>query len=309
MKKINLLIPLLLFAFLSQAQNEVPNPYESIGKKAETLTLSYGKYQEFFGNDTLRRMGNIVYNTVERKIEYVVQDSIVMSEDGMDVHIVSRWLSRDPLAKKNSGISPYAAFNNSPMVYIDPNGMDTLMVHRKTIGERGRTRIYKVTFSLVRDGMEKKLDYELYMAGHSEYADIQMKDNEDYKMILKQMGSHPEWKHTFYIENDGGFNIFVHPKNWVQGNTGCYAVSETEPEIMKDEDDGYWLNKTDAAQNKLLYIYNEADGGKNGDKLTGDKMILKTESIAKDNYNLDRIEPIPATTIETTVEAKIEEDK
>ncbi|MEZ4775861.1 MAG: RHS repeat-associated core domain-containing protein [Bacteroidia bacterium] len=37
---------------------------------------------------------------------------------------IGRWLSRDPLEGKYPGMSPYAAFNDNPILYIDPDGND-----------------------------------------------------------------------------------------------------------------------------------------------------------------------------------------
>ena len=40
------------------------NPFKEIGQEVEVLTLSNGKYQEDYYNDTLRRMGDIIFNTI-----------------------------------------------------------------------------------------------------------------------------------------------------------------------------------------------------------------------------------------------------
>jgi len=60
MKKI---IFIAIFAFSVQsivAQN--PNPFKSIGKPApEFLSLSNGKYPEIFENDTLRKIGSVMF--------------------------------------------------------------------------------------------------------------------------------------------------------------------------------------------------------------------------------------------------------
>jgi len=41
---------------------------------------------------------------------------------------LSIWLSVDPLAGKFPHISPYAAFNNNPIIYIDPDGRENVVV-------------------------------------------------------------------------------------------------------------------------------------------------------------------------------------
>ena len=60
---------LILFAFLlpgwmSQAQN----PYQSLGVEEDPLTLSNGRYNEFFPNDTLVEVGSVLLNTHTGKV-------------------------------------------------------------------------------------------------------------------------------------------------------------------------------------------------------------------------------------------------
>ena len=61
MKK-GLLLTLFLLSIL-RGVTLAQNIYESIGKKADVLTLSNGKYQEFFTNDTIVRIGTVLLNT------------------------------------------------------------------------------------------------------------------------------------------------------------------------------------------------------------------------------------------------------
>ncbi len=44
------------------------NIYESIGEKAEMLTLSNGKYEEFIPNKTIVRIGTVLLNTQTHEI-------------------------------------------------------------------------------------------------------------------------------------------------------------------------------------------------------------------------------------------------
>ena len=68
-------ISVLLFAVQCFAQSNVSNPYASIGKEAKVLTLSNGRYTEFFDNDTLQRIGSVMFNTVTNKIEYFIDEN------------------------------------------------------------------------------------------------------------------------------------------------------------------------------------------------------------------------------------------
>ncbi|MBI5538539.1 MAG: hypothetical protein HY951_00635 [Bacteroidia bacterium] len=98
------------------------NPYKSIGKEANVLTLSNGKYDEFFDTDSLEVIGSAVLNTRTMKvIGFITQDTLY-SEATLEPEIVSRWLSPDPLARKFPYESPYGAFANNPILYTDPDG-------------------------------------------------------------------------------------------------------------------------------------------------------------------------------------------
>lgn len=123
MKKI---ISIAIFAFSVQitfAQN--PNPFKSIGKPApEFLSLSNGKYPEIFENDTLRKIGSVMFNTRTNKIEYFIETDTMYSEATLQPEIVSRWLSQDPLARKYPSLSPYNFVGNNPIMFIDPDGRE-----------------------------------------------------------------------------------------------------------------------------------------------------------------------------------------
>lgn len=123
MKKI---IFIAIFAFSVQstfAQN--PNPFKSIGKPApEILSLSNGKYPEMFENDTLRKIGSVMFNTRTNKIEYFIETDTLYSEATLKPEIVSRWLSRDPLARKYPSHSPYNFVGNNPIIYVDSDGRE-----------------------------------------------------------------------------------------------------------------------------------------------------------------------------------------
>ena len=62
-------------------------------------------YPEFFANDSLRRIGSVVYNTRLRRIAYLLPGDSLVGRPRPEV--TSRWFSPDPLAEKFMSISPY----------------------------------------------------------------------------------------------------------------------------------------------------------------------------------------------------------
>ncbi|MEN9611344.1 MAG: hypothetical protein RLZZ628_2158 [Bacteroidota bacterium] len=115
---------LLLMGLLLDAVNG-QNPYQSIGKplpKGKMLTLSNGKFQEFFPNDTLVPIGSVMYNTVTGQVVAFLTRDTMYAEYNLEPEVASRWLSPDPLALEYSSHSPYVYVLNRPTVAIDPDG-------------------------------------------------------------------------------------------------------------------------------------------------------------------------------------------
>lgn len=113
----------LLYLKSSIAQtNQEYNPYESIGQEAEVLTLSKGKYIEFFDLDSIEIIGDAILNTNTMKVIGFVERDTSYSEATLEPEIVSRWLSPDPLAREFPYSSPYVSFENNPIFYTDPDG-------------------------------------------------------------------------------------------------------------------------------------------------------------------------------------------
>lgn len=100
------------------------NPYKSIGKKAKVLTLSNGKYDEVTNYDTLQRVGSVIVNMRTRQIVQFIHTDTIYSEATLEPTIISRHWSIDPLANKYPSLSPYHAFGNNPILFIDPDGAE-----------------------------------------------------------------------------------------------------------------------------------------------------------------------------------------
>ena len=95
-------------------------PFAKLGVTVKILFLSNGRYPEYFPNDSLRRIGTVVYNTRLKKVAYLLPGDSLVGRARSEV--VSRWLTVDPLAEKFAHISPYVYVSNNPVRFNDPDG-------------------------------------------------------------------------------------------------------------------------------------------------------------------------------------------
>ncbi len=127
MKKLSLFIGLLLITGfqLTRAQDI----FMQHGFSKEPLTLSNGNYNEFFNNDEVVQIGTVLFNTKTNKVVSFVKEEI---DTTYKAELSSRWLSIDPLAAKYPQFSPYVYVTNNPIIKMDPDGKDGVVVVDKT---------------------------------------------------------------------------------------------------------------------------------------------------------------------------------
>lgn len=129
MKQLPTLIFALLFWSSLTAQHEPIQPYEELGIKVKVLTLSNGKYQESFPNDTTFRFGSVMFNRSTGEVVSVVVEDTLYGEYDLKPEVVSRWLSPDPLAAEFASMSPYNYAGNNPIMNIDVEGLFQFPAH------------------------------------------------------------------------------------------------------------------------------------------------------------------------------------
>lgn len=129
-----LLLLIAIFIFASTASAQEYNPFKEIGKKAKVLTLSKGKYDEFFDYQDIQRIGTVMFNIRTKKIVKLLNADSVFKKFS-DNSSASRWYSPDPMADKFASYSPYNFVENNPINRIDPDGRESTSTHTDKNGK------------------------------------------------------------------------------------------------------------------------------------------------------------------------------
>jgi hypothetical protein len=114
------------------------NIYESIGKEAKILTLSNGKYQEIITNDTIVRIGTVLFNTVQKEVVAFLDSAD--TEGVIEADVASRFLSVDPIGREYPELSPYQFASNTPIIAIDIDGLEAEWMTQTIWNSREKVR-------------------------------------------------------------------------------------------------------------------------------------------------------------------------
>ncbi|MDY0089414.1 MAG: RHS repeat-associated core domain-containing protein, partial [Flavobacteriaceae bacterium] len=99
------------------------NNYYPFGLKHKNYNMTHLEYFEEGGNMTLDACVNCNYKYKFNSMEY--QDELGLNMYDMDARqydpAIGRWVVNDPIVHFDA--SPYSAFNNNPVYWVDPSGM------------------------------------------------------------------------------------------------------------------------------------------------------------------------------------------
>jgi hypothetical protein len=88
--------------------------------ETRTATLSWGLFDEEMKTKTTEVFGRTSFNSSAKKITNFI--SLDSSSQGYPIDLTVFAWQVDPLAAKFPSMSPYAAFGNNPIIYVDPDG-------------------------------------------------------------------------------------------------------------------------------------------------------------------------------------------
>ncbi|MEZ4775857.1 MAG: hypothetical protein R3D00_21935 [Bacteroidia bacterium] len=229
---------------------------------------------------------------------------------------MGRWWGLDPEGKSYE--SGYIAFANSPIFIIDPNGEDSLIIHRSSprYDHTFKVNYYDITVSVIRKGRETILPVEYQQVTNANYNYVQQPSNSYVKLYFQQMGSHEGeegFKNTIFVDSgkrkpDGSvYATFMHPA-WYPATSlsGCMVTCKKFlVEVGGAPDDGtgiYYGNRyyeydardiSAESLAKFRELYRTYNIGDESGNLEGNDFLMKTDSkveyIPKPDYKINPI--------------------
>ena len=98
------------------------NPFESIGKQGKILSLSKGRYDELFDQDSIQQIGTALVNVHQMKVVGLLSEQ--EAQKRLDNSSNSRFLSVDPLSGSYPELTPYQYASNTPIWAVDIDGLE-----------------------------------------------------------------------------------------------------------------------------------------------------------------------------------------
>jgi hypothetical protein len=141
MKRLILTLSIILATCVSVAHAQAI--FKKYGFNKEPLTLSKGKYKEFFTNDEVVQIGTVKLNTRTNKVIQLLEEDTTKNNYLSDRSSI--WYSVDPLAEKYPNYSPYVYCKNNPVKFIDPDGREICIAFNIT-NQDGSTSQQKVQY-------------------------------------------------------------------------------------------------------------------------------------------------------------------
>lgn len=224
MKAIKILSFVLLFvSFLSVKADEYP--WEKYGFKFKVVTLSNGKYQEFHDLEDVVEIGSVLYNTQTKQIVGFVEKDTLFSEVDLTPHIVSRWISPDPLTEEYSSWSPYNYVMNNPLIFVDPDGQKVKLANNHA---GAMTNIAQIAAtSLGSYVMGQLISNSQTYTMKSTFSTLSSEFNPDTRRI--SYAGNPWWYDE--VPRDGGANTSM----TLMGHESWHAYHHTEAGFSKSD--------------------------------------------------------------------------
>src|SRR5882672_7736233 len=128
MNKLLLLIVLLLIISIN-SEAQITNPYKQFGYQPKNqYVVSKKNVFDLYNADTSSVTNKIIFDFQNQKVYFVTKDGKVLGYYKLADFTLYRWLSPDPKQSKFPNESPYIFVSNSPLLHMDPDGAEKIVV-------------------------------------------------------------------------------------------------------------------------------------------------------------------------------------
>lgn len=255
-KKITISTFILLSTLFSSFSQE--HPWTKYGFTPKVITLSNGKYNEFHDITNIVEIGSVLFDTETKEIiGFIISDTI--TSDFIKPHIISRWVSPDPLAEEYSNWSPYNYVMNNPIILADPTGEYPVITI--TANKTGKTADQLVLgYS---GGVTTQTDLYKVTVTDTEDANFSMSFSVTRDAWTVEQGNGNTASNVGFEPKDGDVNHFtgkVMPNGYPYGNdTESLKLTQYGSEVVHAEPNetsvkmGY-RDKADVAKGIMLHV-------------------------------------------------------
>ncbi|MFM7021515.1 MAG: hypothetical protein ACKOXB_00945 [Flavobacteriales bacterium] len=200
-------------------------------KNPEALTLSNGRYDEFFQTGVVRRIGYVLFNTETGKI-----DSFLNREDLLLYRPAEtgRWMSVDPVFQPWQ--SPYTSMDNNPINFNDMFGDCPTCGHGEevTVGEKNFKRT-KVDAGSLSNEQKTMTNIDAWGDG-------------------KKREAHDNGNNTYYAKDAEGNYYLLTPADQAQAAKEIFIPT---PEAILDDPNGLYKDYTVDQRRQFINSYYE----------------------------------------------------
>ena len=243
----------------------------TFGSAIESRVFASGGYRFGFGGhekeDEIKGAGN----------------HISFGDYGYDPRVVVRWRP-DPLTAKYPHISPYAAFGNNPILYVDVDG-EEIWIFFDAKKTDGTTEIQKVQYKgdklYTANGKE-------YSAGN-EYATKVLNDLNQLKLddtLLKDRTEtleKSEHIHTIQMPDPGKHNKNSHSKSKTESHTPAGSKTKYNPDATENVRKDKRTPRAGLAHELLGHGWDADQGKKNHDKTDNEIPMYEVDAVNIEN--------------------------
>ncbi len=174
-------------------KNQTPDPFPELNNVSPEdkrySTLSRGLFEEVHTPKPLEQYGRFILDTKQKKLVKIVSEN---NFHFLIDPVVFAW-QIDPLAAKYPQWSPYAAFNDNPIIYIDPDGKEGIVVSGQPGGHTNKQHFLINGLNRALDAKKhtkrenEQITWLVYTDGSDEYGhDPQML--KEYKAKAEKLG-------------------------------------------------------------------------------------------------------------------------